>query len=193
VEDIFNYLDLARTELKINEMDDLGRVLDKLSSSINPVILGHGYRLREQASFLADNVLSTHLKDVEAKKKIVSTVTKGRFSHDYIFNRKEADEIIKLPIKKEPTIESILEQLFKQYQISLELTKPYNSEEALGSATEANKIFNRAVIESSDLTHVFRTERVLTRKPIQLPGMLIPMPQVFEKVIKEGWVEDPTF
>lgn len=192
VEDIFNYLDLAREELKIIDVDSLERVLENLSKSIHPLVLGHGYKLREQIEFLARNLLAYHIKDEKKISFIVDNLIRGRFSHDYVFNRREAKEVLGLPIGDCREVEKLLISLFSEYQSMLELSNPYSPEIAIGDNDELRRSFDRAIIESTDSTHVFRSEIVFRRQNIPIPGTNITLPQVIQGIIHEGWREDST-
>jgi len=192
VEDIFNYLDLARKELKINDVDSLERVLENLSKSVHSLVLGHGYRLREQIEFLARNLLSSHMSDDQKISGIIENFIRGRFSHNYIFSRREAKEILKLPIIDDEKVESLIVSLFEEYQQMLELPNPHSPELAIGDSEESRSSFDRAIIESIDLTHVFRSERIFRRVSVPIPNTDIVTPQVIEGNVHEGWIEDNT-
>jgi hypothetical protein len=47
-------------------------------------------RVREQSERLARRLLATHRKDEQAIDRIVSTLTKGLGTHDYLVSRSEA-------------------------------------------------------------------------------------------------------
>jgi len=190
VEDIFNYLDLARTELKISEEDNIESVLEHLSQKVHPLVLGNAYRAREQIELLAHTLLSYHFESEEKISKIIDIVTKARFSHNYIFNRKEAKNELGLPIIDNDRAESLVISLFEKYQQMLELQNPYSPEVALGDQEEARISVDRAIVESDDLTHVFRTVKILRRSTIQVPHMPVPQPTIIERIISQGWVED---
>ena len=192
VEDIFNYLDFVREELKIIDTDSLERVLENLSKSVHPLVLGHGYRSREQIEFLAHNLLSYHMSDEKQISDIIENFIRGRFSHNYIFSRRESKEILKLPIIDNEKVESLVVSLFEEYQRILELPNPHSPELAIGDADESRSSFDRAIIESIDLTHVFRSERIFRRVNIPIPNTNIVTPQVIEGNIHEGWIEDNT-
>jgi len=192
VEDIFNYFDLAKEQLGITDVDSLERVLENLTKKLHPLVLGHAYRLREQIGFLARNLLSSHMSDEKKISNIIENLTRGRFSHDYIFSRKEAKEVVGLPIVDSDEIETLVESLFREYQRLLELANPHSAELAIGEKEEAKCSFNRAIIESVDLTHVFRSERIFRRVTVNIPGTNIATPQVIQGIIHDGWVEDKT-
>ena len=192
VEDIFNYLDLVREELKINDVDSLERVLENLSKSVHPLVLGHGYRLREQIEFLARNLLSYHMSDKKEISYIIENFTRGRFSHNYIFSRREAKEILRLPIIDDEKVESLIVSLFEEYQRMLELPNPHSPELAIGDSEESRSSFDRAIVESIDLTHVFRSDRMFRRVFIPIPKTDAVAPTVIEGIVHDGWVEDNT-
>ena len=83
--------------------------------------------------------------------------------------------------------------LFKAYQAAMELTTPYNEQAALSTAQEANVTLRRGFIESSELTHVYETQRRLRR--VQVMQGMVPVQGVEQTVTREAWVEyrdDPT-
>lgn len=81
--------------------------------------------------------------------------------------------------------------LFNCYSEILELNIPYNPEIYLSDSESIASNFNRAVIEFSDLTHVFRTRKEIRR--VQVPVQLrIPIPTIGyrKRVLQEGWILD---
>lgn len=192
VEDIFNYVNLAKEELGITDVDSLERVLENLSQKVHPLILGMGYRLREQSEFLARTLLSTHMDDENKISNIIEKLTRGRFSHNYIFNRKEVKEILKLPIIDSASVESKVSSLFREYQQILQLANPHSRELAIGDSEEARRSFNRAIIESENRTHVFRSEKLFRRIEFPIGNTNVMTSQVIEQNIHDGWVEDNT-
>lgn len=192
VEDIFNFLDLAREELKITDVDSLERVLELMSQKIHPLVLGHSYRLREQIEFLARNLLKDHMTDDAKISEIVRHLTKGRYSHSYIFSRKEAKEIVGLPILDNPEVESLVEELYLQYQRMLELGNPYSAEIAIGEQNAAQIDLYRAIVESDDLSHIYQSTRLYRRIQVPVPNTEETVPQILERIIIDGWVENNT-
>lgn len=191
VEDIFNFIELAREELKITDADSLERVLELMSQKIHPLVLGHSYRLREQIEFLARNLLKYHITDDAKISEIVEHLTRGRYSHSYIFSRREAKEI-GLPIVDSSEVESLVEDLYLQYQQMLELGNPYSAEIAIGEQDAAQMDLYRAIIESDNLTHIYQSNRIYRRIQVPIPNTTEIIPQVIEKIIIDGWVENNT-
>jgi len=188
VEDMMNFVEFARTGLELNDVESKEKVFEILSNNIHPLVIGHGFRIREQTEFLANNLLSNGHPE-EQRKEIIRTLTQGRYSHDYIISRREAIDL-KLHIEIDEEIEGLIFSLFEQYQDMLELANPYSPEIAIGEEEQNTRSFDRAVIESDNLTHVFRTNRMYRRVLLPIANTEQTHSQVFEAIINEGWVED---
>ena len=192
VEDVIGYLNLATKELGLEEEKDLvARIFDRLSQSVHPLALGSVNRVREQIVFLARTLLSSHIEDEKRIDNIVETLIKGRFSHDYLIGRKEAKEVMRLPVVdvSEDVYKQIV-QLYQEYDTLLQLSVPYHPETILGTNDVATGVFNRAIIESDNLTHVFRTTKEITRVSLAPPTVPAPITGYQEKVLDERWVLD---
>lgn len=164
VEDAISYLDLAKKEAGLKENESLAKVFDKLSTNVPPLTLGAVTRAREQIRFLAKTLLSYHMKDEQEIEKIVNVITRERFSHEYLIGRREAKEIVGLNvIDVSESLEEKIIDLFNEYNSLLNMNVPYNPEEVLGSQDQATGQFDRGIIESDNLTHVFRTKKNIRR------------------------------
>lgn len=190
VEDVVNYLNLARTELKLTDEDCLTRVFEKLTNSVHPLVLGGVQRVREQTAFLAKILLSYHLKDEPRIDKIVEILTKGRYSHDYLIGRREAREVLGLQICEDEEIISTVSNLYDEYDKLLLLSSPYNAEAELGSNDSATRSYNRAIIESDGMTHVFRTTKEIERVTLGPPQVPVPSVVPLERILDEKWLRD---
>ena len=194
VEDVNAFVDLARKEVGLNNEESMKKVFELLGTKVHPLALGAVQRSREQIAFLASNLLRYHIDDDEKIERIVKILTRERFSHDYIIGRREAKEILGLNIKEpeEDLLRDIID-LFDAYSRILELNTPYNPEIYLSGAESGVFDFNRAIIESSDLTHVFRTKKEIRRVQVPpQPGMPIPTIGYQERILQEGWILDNT-
>lgn len=194
VEDVMGYLKLAREEAGIKGDDGLTKVIGILSEKIHPLALGAVYRSREQIAFLARKLLASHEKSKSKIGRIVNTLTRELPSHEYLITREQAKEL-GIPIVQPPEqLEQLIWQLYKEYENWLELNKPYNPEEILGPNPSTVATFDRAVIESlksnGELrTHVFRTEREITRVQGTQPGVPFPVIGIQERNTTERWLE----
>jgi hypothetical protein len=191
VEDAISYLDLAKKEAELKSEESLVKVFDKLSSNVPPLTLGAVNRAREQIRFLAKTLLSYHMKDEQKIEKIVNVITKERFSHEYLIGRREAKEVIGLNVIDIPeALEEKILSLFNEYNGILNMNVPYNPEEVLGSQNQAVGQFNRGIVETDNLTHVFRTKKEIKRIEVAQPGIPVPVIGYQERVLTESWVED---
>lgn len=192
VEDVISYLELARKQLEPDEDKSLiARVFDRLSQSVHPLAIGAVNRVREQIGFLAKTLLSSHIEDQDKVNSIVKTIIHGRFSHDYLFGRKEAKEVLKLPIVDVPSeVEEKIVKLYSAYDSILQLSVPYHPEIVLGGAEVNTGIFNRAIIESDNLTHVFRTTKEVKRITVTPPTISMPTVGYQERIISQRWEKD---
>jgi hypothetical protein len=191
VEDVNAFVNLAKEEFDLKEEDSLKKVFELLASKLHPLVLGAVQRSREQIAFLASNLLKYHCKDENKIQEVVGTLIRERFSHDYIISRREAKEVLNLNVvEPDQDFTVSLMELFKEYNDIMKLDTPYNPETELSTIDSGTFSFNRALIESYDLTHVFRTTKEIKRVQIQQPGIPIPVTGYQERILKEGWFED---
>ncbi len=191
VEDINAFIDLAKKEVGLSEEDSMKKVFEILSSKINPLVLGAVQRTREQIVFLAKILLEYHTKDKKRIEKTVETLTRERFSHKYIISRKEAQEVLGLNIvKPDNELTKLIIDLLEAYNDILMMDKPYNREIVLGADNEKISDFNRAIIESIDLTHIFRTTKEIKRTKVTQANIPEPIEGYQERTLREEWIED---
>lgn len=194
VEDVVGFFALAEDSARITEKESLLQIFERLAAQVHPLALGAVYRSRQQIQVLADRLLSLHMKD-DAKKqdreRIVSILTRELGSHDYLIGRTEARNSLKLNVIDAPgAVEGSILDLFEEYASLLELRVPYNPEGFVGGQPEKTGDFNRAIIETSELTNAFRTSKTVRRIQMQQPGLPMPVSGVQETVFFEGWIED---
>jgi len=194
VEDAVGFINLATKAVGLKEERSILAAFDRLSSQVHPLALGAVYRSREQIGTLADRLLSFHMKDEaqkEERDRIVTRLTRELGSHDYLIGRTEAKTSLKLNlVDVEHDLEQKMLALFDEYSTLLDLRLPYNQDGFLGTNQKVTGNFNRAIIESSGLTHVFRTTRDIQRIKVQMPGMPMPTDGVQERTSFEGWIAD---
>ncbi len=194
VEDVVGFFDLAKDSARLRDSGQLLQIFERLADKVHPLALGAVYRSRQQIQTLADRLLSLHMKGDARKKdreRVVSILTRELGSHDYLIGRTEARDYLKLNvINVTSTLESNILSLFNEYASLLDLRIPYNPEGFLGNQAERTGDFNRAIIETADLTHVFRTSKTVRRVQMQQMGMVVPGAQ--EIASFEGWVNDQT-
>jgi hypothetical protein len=190
VEDVNAFFTLAKnSELKSEE--SMKQVFQILASNVNPLALGAVQRSRDQISFLATELMKNHDSDKEHINKVVEILTKGRFSHDYIIGPTEALLDLNLKIRY-PDIDTnkIIIDLFDTYNKMLLMDTPYNLEAVLAGKDKVDIHLDRAVIESTNFTHIFRTSRVVNRVQTTQPGIPVPMIGYQERLLLESWIEE---
>jgi hypothetical protein len=191
VEDVNSYFDLAKKELGLKDEESLVKVFERLSREIHPLTLGAVNRSREQIRFLAKTLLSYHMDDQTKIDKIVETLVRGRFSHDYLIGHKEAKDVLGLKIRDmSENLNRKVIKLYEEYDKILQLSVPYNPEIVLGDKEVATGDFNGAIIESDNLTHVFRTTKEVKRVTLNPPTVPVPTVGSQERVISISWLED---
>lgn len=190
-EDVVGYLDFGTKELGLGEDKDLvARVFDRMSQAVHPLALGSVNRVRGQIVFLAKKLLSQHMQDTAKIDEIVETLYRGRFSHDYLMGRKEAKEVGLPVVDVATSLDNQIIQLYREYDRLLELSVPYNPEASLNKKDKAIGVFNRAIIESDDLTHVFRTTKEIERVTLTPPQVPSPTAGYLERIMEELWILD---
>jgi len=191
VEDVNAFIELAKKEVGLADEESMRKVFEILASKVNPLVLGAVQRSREQIAFLASALMRYHTQDQERIAKTVGTLTRERFSHDYIFNRREAKEVLGLNIvEPDEALTNDIIALFNGYNDIIMMDKPYHPEVALGGDDAKIADFNRAMIDSVDLTHVFRTRKEIKRVSVTQPGIPQPAVGYQERVLQEEWIED---
>ncbi len=194
VEDVIGFFDLANKAAGLKEEKSILSVFDRLSSQVHPLTLGAVYRSREQIGTLADRLLSFHMKGDEQKEnreRIVTRLTRELGSHDYLIGRSEAKAFLKLNVIEAPSeLERMMLDLFGEYSAILDLRNPYNAEGFLDVDQTKIGNFSRAIIESTMLTHVFRTTKEVKRTQVQPPGAVVPKSEIEERISFESWIKD---
>jgi hypothetical protein len=191
VEDIASFIDLAKREIGLKGGVGLSSVLDNLSkmNPYAPLALGAAHRVRPQIVKLATGLLQLHMRGEEKEvKRIVDILAKQLGSHDYLIGRREAKGI-GLKVKDAPDdLETLMWELYSEYEKMMELNTAYSPQAFLGQQQSAIGTFTRAAIESEVMTHIFRTTRQVTRVTIGPPLVPVPTPGHQELVIEEGWI-----
>ena len=190
VEDVNAFFSLAKSsELKSEE--SMKQVFQILASNVNPLALGAVQRSREQIVFLASELMKRHDGDKEHITKVIETLTKGRFSHDYIIGPTEAKAILgsKVTEPDTKTTKAILD-LFNSYNKMFLLDTPYNLEAALGKNEKVEVTLDRAIIESTYFAHIFRSVREVRRVQAVQQGIPTPMIGYQERPLIDNWIEE---
>jgi len=191
VEDVIAFMDLLRDEVKLKEEANIAEVVKTLAADVRPLALGSVYRAKKQIGMLARNLLHMHMGEQEQDNidRVVELLTRELYSHDYLVGRKEAKDRVGLKIADcTEEFEKKIMELFYDYSNRMELATPYNQEVVLGNQTTRVIELDRAFIETTERTYVFRTKREVKRFKTAQQG--VPMEGFQEKVMHEGWQLD---
>ena len=189
VEDVVSFIKLARSEAGIKNEQALAEVFRDLAAKVHPLALGSVYRAREQIKMIARRMLQTHMTNGKEIERITTLLTRELYSHDYIIGRKEATEVLKLPIETaDQRWDDPIWSLYKEYENVLELTRGFNPETLLQAQQRVTHTFTRAIIESTVATHAFQTVQEITRVQVTQPGIPTPIVGFQARVISENWV-----
>lgn len=165
VEDVANYFELARNEANLKDEQHLASVLGYLCQRVSPLALGAVYRAREQIGMLARKLLGLHLNDQDRIDRIVRQLTRELFSHDYVIGRREA-RAIGLPVTDATEEEaSLMWQLYEDVAQELNIADPWNWEKEVQAGQTRTSA--RAILESSDMKHVFTSTYQIKRITVQ--------------------------
>jgi hypothetical protein len=191
VEDVNGFIQLAKDGLGLDGDTSMRAVLQALVDELNPVVLGAIHRSREQVAFLASALLSCHAHGDKQATGCVDTLTRKRFSHQYIISRTEAKKDLQLNIvEPDNQLTDLIMRLFSAYQTITKMDKPYNPEVELAYEDSVVVDLNKAIVESRELTHVFRTTKRITRFESTRDGESIPLAHLRERTLQDQWVED---
>jgi hypothetical protein len=192
VEDAISFINLAKQEAGIKDDASLCRIFEKLSE-VHPLALGAVARSRQEIGFLAKSLLKYHMKKDEQVEKIVNTLTRERFSHDYLISRHEAKETLDLNIidaEQNDELNKAILALHNEYEELLSLNVPYHPESYLGSQESAIVQLNRGVMETKNLTHVYRSVFQIQRVQVTVPQSPVPTVGYQGRSLRESWILD---
>lgn len=186
VEDVANYLALARKEVGLEQPEHLASVLAHLCARVSPLALGAVYRAREQIGMLAAKLLKLHLADTEGIDRIVKQLTRELLSHDYIVSRREARSMGLPVVDASQQVAELIWGFFADASLELRLDEPWNPEREVRGAQPVKRTNVRAILESRDLKHGFRTTYEMKRVTVTQHGAK--MEAVQTTPVDEGWV-----
>jgi len=193
VEDAVSFIKLAKKEAKLEEDSSMAKVFERLSTEVHPLTLGAVTRSREEISFLAQSLLQYHMSNKSRINKIVKTLTRERFSHGYLISRREAKETLDLNIvdaEQNEELNNTINALHNEYDELLSLSVPYHPELYLGQNESATIQLNRGILESRNLTHVFRSNFYIQRIQVTVPPSPIPTIAYQTRGLGEAWTLD---
>jgi hypothetical protein len=125
-EDLGAFLNFLRTDVGLTEQPHLTTVIEKLFSTIDPLIVGGAKRASELSTQVGERLLSMHLKDERKAKQIAVNLNKSFFSHGDAVTRKRARDLELKVAKSDEELEDLIWKAYLIIEESLKLREPYN-------------------------------------------------------------------
>ena len=173
VEEVVSYISLAKEVSGLQGEESLSRVFERLTADVRPLALGQVYRARTQIRMLSRKLLQTHMdSENPAIDSIVETLTEKLYSHDYLISRREARTIGLKVEDASAEVEAAVGTLYDEYEKDLQLREAFNPMGQLAAAAatpgqppQVRVQLDRALVESTGRSDVFRTELTLQPHP----------------------------
>ena len=167
VEAIRGFMDFAKSE-KVSKKD-VCEIIAELSTQVHPLVLGEAYRARSQIRMLARKLLSRQITDEKRIEKILGFLCSESGSHDYTINHREARNELGFNVQTpDDSLYRLIKDIYDDFAEELQLTRPFDPNLTLGTNSQMDYSFHRALIESVEGGgHVFVSEGQLRRQTIQ--------------------------
>ncbi|OHB14682.1 MAG: hypothetical protein A2431_00535 [Candidatus Zambryskibacteria bacterium RIFOXYC1_FULL_39_10] len=202
VEDVIAYFDLAKNKFGIKNDEDLTKIFNKFveaNPQIHPLSLGNVNRTHNLIRLIAKRLLKSHknrMKDDEIDK-VVKYFTEDLYSHTYFVGRKEAKEDlgVKSVIEADSELSDLMSNLYSEYANEMELQNTiWNPQNEIGvNASQNNKEYKVAFVESAILSKVYKLTMEFKRQQVMIPqqtpqGIIqVPQEQVVMRTVEQGW------
>ncbi|KKQ14162.1 MAG: hypothetical protein US25_C0029G0010 [Candidatus Moranbacteria bacterium GW2011_GWE1_36_7] len=202
VEEVMSYFDLAKNKFGIKNDEDLTKIFNKFveaNPQIHPLSLGNVNRTHNLIRLIAKRLLKSHknrMKDDEIDK-VVKYFTEDLYSHTYFVGRKEAKEDlgVKSVIEADSELSDLMSNLYSEYANEMELQNTiWNPQNEIGvNASQNNKEYKVAFVESAILSKVYKLTMEFKRQQVMIPqqtpqGIIqVPQEQVVMRTVEQGW------
>ena len=171
IEDVNSFLSFIREKGHISDQAALSQVICMLANQLTPLTLGNVNRTNSHIRLVARKMLASRKEKLEEAKinSIIETLTEKIYSHGHAIGRKEAVEI-GLPVElPDENLETIIWQLFLEYEQLLKLNEPIDPLVALTGQEEVHLPDTpMAVLESENILHALKAQIDL-KKIRQIP------------------------
>ena len=188
VESVAGYMALVKEDWRLND-EATGVAFKILAERINPLALGDVYRSRQQIERLAKTLLELHREDGPEVEKIVSKLTRGLGSHDYLISRREAQKLFGKQVAADnPDVEKLMWDLFLDFSIEMKLGQIFDANMVMfSSGAKLPVIDEQKVVVLESLTHGDEFERAIQLSRVQqmTPAGPVQVPQLAP--VRAGW------
>ena len=180
VETVASFKELVVEDWGMKGEEALVAAFRMLAEKVHPMALGDVYRARQQIEHLARKLLQGHRSD--DVQNVITTLTKGLGSHDYLISRTEARELLGAQVGEvEGVTEGLIWDLFKDFEAEMQLREPYDPALAIRMARAAGdpdavRITQKlAILEALGSRDAAEKEFVLSELVPQQMGPMGPM------------------
>ena len=175
VEDVVAYFTFLNERAGLRDQSALAGATKILAERLSPEMLGKVYRVHSHIREVAQKMLETRIERVDDRTAttIIDTLAEHTHSHGHAIGRREAREM-GLPVSEtDPELETLLWELYAEYERDFELLREIQPTEQHFRESDLVEIPTRlAAIESARLTHEFRGQVILkavrSSQPLQL-------------------------
>ncbi len=130
VEDVTAFFKLVKEEVGVNHEDELVQALIALTEKVHPLAIGNVQRSHNQSRLMARKLLRQHMPSESQEheiERLIDTLKSNLFYHGHPINRIEARDDLKLNVVlPEPELETLMWDLYLQYEKDLKLNEPFN-------------------------------------------------------------------
>lgn len=159
VENVMAFIDFLKDRAGLTDQSALSGAIGLLIEGFTPWRLGDAYRIHSHTRMVARKLLTTHEEPLEERQidLITETLAERMYFHGHAIGRGEAKEL-GLPIIDAPDcVDSLMWDLFVQYEKLLELNRPVDPRGfAMSNEEERKDPIITACIESENRLDVYR-------------------------------------
>ncbi len=196
VEDVRAYVGFIKDTVGITHEDELVQAIKILAEKVHPLALGNVERFVMQSRLIAKKILKTHMRESSNDheiSEIVETMASKLYFHGHPINRREAKEDLHLKVAENlpERLETLMWNLYQDFENELRNQDVFNPVSVLANAqnnaqpgqpvTQSVTLLH-AIIESSQRSSAYETNRRYTQLPIQ-PGQIA----IQEDLLSQGW------
>jgi len=194
VEDVKAYVNFIKSGVGITHEDELVRAIEVLASKVHPLALGNVERFLSQSRMIATKIMRTHMKEASDHtiQEIVENLASKLYFHGHPINRQEAKSDLNLKVMTElpPTLETVMWELYLDFEAEFENLKPFNPaadlaampDPAQGPKTKNYSIVH-AIVESAGKCSRHITERRYRLMQGPQPGQV----GIQEEILSQEW------
>jgi len=155
VEDVTAFFRLVKDDVGITHEDELVQTLIALTDKIHPLAIGNVQRSHNQSRLLARKLLRLHMPSESQEheiERLIDILKSNLFYHGHPINREEAKSELKLRVVVPSTeVESLMWELYLQYEDDLKLNEPFNPlrelELRLPAPPSANPLTTKEIVQ----------------------------------------------